>query len=949
MSYPFGIHSKHSIPWNYQSIDDAFYLQAKSCQKLSSMEGGMCGNCQKLTSSTLFSRIMARIRFGTNENVLFMYHGVGALIAIARWKTDQIEQLWMSKLNDIYVLLQLGGACVAQFAHQSLALPILMTIRCQTVLPALVVSPSTPTVADVEANVISYLWQASDKPKDKVVHQVLLFDELAIEKCHNNCIPLDFISKRELDILCEAIANNEVHLATEVTVAAIGILLSEPCEYAVQPILFSGTCKKETSEQHAHIIKTVLEACNRQKNDATYYGEAKCGDALIIQMMSLELLVDSLIYTLLCPLDFLNLLVGPDDITTDKDFKVLIKHQWNLFMQAKGIEILGYCIMPSVLCSQLEINGVLVHQLQLLLNPNDKQDVTCDLAFALACDALNIYGKFAQHLMLPYICVNQDLNEQLTHLSAATHLAFLLYCHNSAATRFMSRQSYLDIVLMIKNAYFCVAKMKIDNPNMNFYLISLGTDHLETFFGLICTAVGTDSNHPKWDYGMHCMSLPVFSKETQEFTSKADHINPRDWHRNISVANDLITDAADILSSLSVGSPSIDMMSPFGELLVNQCDETEDTHKECNALEVSNQDLTDKGQHRPKSVPYMHEGNIEDAIADEAPHTNATSEILIQGQKTTKAKALQHRMATHSSQLSTDHLKQVQQLPCFESVSRVDLDIITSSNNVLGMPSLHISNPIAVLVQCKNLVVLAVAQINQLKFAGKDNLSELPIHLLADPTAKVDLQILCLVPATLNDDPTQMEALCDNIPGQGVHLINPSLSVQKLGKPTFLFESTFLVTLSCNLFQELRPQDQRNLPVIKQTEHFPYWNPGGACFICEVSNEASAKLDRQADCSRCGPPHMGAHIMFDMTLNTSEEYCGLCLCPLPMCQIYLNKGCGTSGRVSVDLIKSTCPNLVSHSSDQSPCSNIPVICPLCPAGSPAVWTYSLHSHYCRHH
>jgi hypothetical protein len=78
-----------------------------------------------------------------------------------------------------------------------------MTIRHQTVLPALVVSPSTLTVADVKANVISCyfsfssisgacsgvptcgsdLWQASDKPKDKVVHQVLLFNP----RIHNVC------------------------------------------------------------------------------------------------------------------------------------------------------------------------------------------------------------------------------------------------------------------------------------------------------------------------------------------------------------------------------------------------------------------------------------------------------------------------------------------------------------------------------------------------------------------------------------------------------------------------------------------------------------------------------------------------------------------------------------------------------------------------------------------
>ena len=139
---------------------------------------------------------------------------------------------------------------MAQFAHQSLALPSL-TIRRQTVLPALVVSPSTPTVAEVEANIDSCyssfhsvsgacsggtalntpdtdLWQ----PSNQIVHQVLMLDELAVEKrarwddmhnkfqgtCHehNHQIPLDFTSERELNLLCEAITTEGVHLATEV-------------------------------------------------------------------------------------------------------------------------------------------------------------------------------------------------------------------------------------------------------------------------------------------------------------------------------------------------------------------------------------------------------------------------------------------------------------------------------------------------------------------------------------------------------------------------------------------------------------------------------------------------------------------------------------------------------------------------------------------------------------
>ena len=108
-------------------------------------------------------------------------------------------------------------------------------------------------------------------------------------------------------------------------------------------------------------------------------GEAKRGDALVT--MTSELSPISPIYPLLRLLGLLNLLVGPDDITVDKDFKHLIKRQWNTLMRNKGMEILGFCVTPSILRSQLESNGISPHQMCLLLNPNDKQDIV--LAYSL--------------------------------------------------------------------------------------------------------------------------------------------------------------------------------------------------------------------------------------------------------------------------------------------------------------------------------------------------------------------------------------------------------------------------------------------------------------------------------------------------------------------------------------------------------------------------------------
>jgi hypothetical protein len=154
------------------------------------------------------------------------------------------------------------------------------------------------------------------------------------------------------------------------TVAAIGMLSLDSREYAARTIMFSGTCKKERSEEHVQLIKTILRACNRQKTrgDKTHCticiasdGKAKRGDSLVILTMASELNVDSPIYALLQLLEFLNLLVGLDDITADKDHKHIIKHQQNTLMCKRGIEVLGFCNTPSILSLHLESNGVSSH------------------------------------------------------------------------------------------------------------------------------------------------------------------------------------------------------------------------------------------------------------------------------------------------------------------------------------------------------------------------------------------------------------------------------------------------------------------------------------------------------------------------------------------------------------------------------------------------------------
>jgi hypothetical protein len=141
------------------------------------------------------------------------------------------------------------------------------------------------------------------------------------------------------------------------------------------------------------------------------------------------------------------------------------------------------------------------------------------------CEALHIYGQLAYYLIFPYICTELALSEQLEHLSVAAHLTLALYVHNDACSQFIPNALFIDIGIMIKNIFFCIAKAKTEHPMQPFFIVLLGTDRLEMLFRILRTMVGNNSNldilqlalcvtattevsniltkHPEWDNGPH--------------------------------------------------------------------------------------------------------------------------------------------------------------------------------------------------------------------------------------------------------------------------------------------------------------------------------------------------------------------------------------------------------------------------------------------------------------
>ena len=71
----------------------------------------------------------------------------------------------------------------------------------------------------------------------------------------------------------------------------------------------------------------------------------------------------------------MNLKVGDDDITTDKDYKHVFKHLRNLMLLQCGFLMHRIHITPTVIQSHLRSNSVSSVHIGNLLKPEDKQDV----------------------------------------------------------------------------------------------------------------------------------------------------------------------------------------------------------------------------------------------------------------------------------------------------------------------------------------------------------------------------------------------------------------------------------------------------------------------------------------------------------------------------------------------------------------------------------------------
>ncbi|KAF8325088.1 uncharacterized protein EI90DRAFT_3238888 [Cantharellus anzutake] len=418
--------------------------------------------------------------------------------------------------------------------------------------------------ARVAESNIATAFQIDAPSNNQVVGLVCMIDEIKVEEVLDWCLHTNSViglCREHSGCNAHAINNiDDLHFGMEATVAAIGALTGNHRQYIARPFLIT--------DKHADLLHLACSACNQMHKETKGNGESRRGKALVALTEHTPLSPTSRLYAYLGGLPLLNLLVGEDELTSDKDYKHVMKRLRHTHLRPSGVSV-------GVLRSHLEGNKYPSSQINNLMNATDKQDVTTmfnlmlliwKLPPPLTTDnpiyyetrvALNQHSKLVKYLILPYINVDMSLHDQLKSLSAAAHLAYIFFTDHNAHSAYLPSPLYRDIQIMVKNAFFCVAKMKRDNPNGEFFLILLGMDRLEWIFGLIRSQNGSDVNvstytllgrtsgavechsilsqHPEWDRGPRRLRLQGLSTTTG-IEQKIDHLNPALWKGDVRVS-----------------------------------------------------------------------------------------------------------------------------------------------------------------------------------------------------------------------------------------------------------------------------------------------------------------------------------------------------------------------------------------------------------------------------
>lgn len=666
--------------------------------------------------------------------------------------------------------------------------------------------------------------------------------------------------------------------------------------YAARPILISGSCKQESAEDHAKILSMVIQACKDCSDTigATLFsiasdGESRRAKAFVEMTHQKPLSFASKLYPLLSQLPLFNRLVGEDDLVSDKDYKHIFKRIRSLVIRTQGIRMPEADISPSILRKHLLDSGLSQRRVDSYMNPDDKQDVTLAMnllkavfmleeadphsskgiiepGFLQQRNSIRLFGRLCFWITSPYTDVALSLVQQLEFLSAAAHLAAFLFASKGARSHFMQIPLFKDIQIMVKNVYFCIAKARSLDPHGCFYIIQLGTDRLETAFGILRTMIGNDchadllqmasrfsnittvenilADRPQWSPGFRRLHLPAFDS-SDPFSQKVDHLNPVLWKGNVrlktvvlrtqwsagrGLVEKLVPDAVAFFADLE--KAKLDVMFPTGVT-----EDSEDVDLDVLIDEQAPPVASFKG----KEVPVDLEDFVGAALANkgfDAAEFQTTISIPISANSGSSLRPTVHKarlLADYerygNTKGSSDRLKRYADVHRHSITTKLPNENMIDGDGIGGSSDiLDIGDPILTILQSDGLAFLAVGKVSAIKTNGRLNQSIDP-GLLSESTVSIIFQVMQMTNIdaeergkSVEDWKTtgKFEIGTYETGGRFVECMDPALLTTNPISPAWAFSTKYLLEAGAALFSSINGADRSKLPKARKSTTFPY-------------------------------------------------------------------------------------------------------------------------------
>lgn len=106
---------------------------------------------------------------------------------------------------------------------------------------------------------------------------------------------------------------------------------------------------------------------------------------------------------------------------------------------------------------------------------------------------VHFIGKVLNYFMQPFIKVEMSLSEQLQSLSTYSHLVTALWTWHKLS--FLTGALFADSQAIMKNIFYTIAELQLENPDYLYYILFEGTDRLEGVF----SHVQTQDHAPNFD------------------------------------------------------------------------------------------------------------------------------------------------------------------------------------------------------------------------------------------------------------------------------------------------------------------------------------------------------------------------------------------------------------------------------------------------------------------